>query len=139
MPPQVAEHEVRVGVLEVEGFDTGCVGAFCSTCSMWVGPHRDVGEEAEGDARRHSEAVRQQYRQATGHLAVTHSDQSESEIMNGLIEEDSESTPDFGPYFAYCDDCAGFVGLGRMTEEEAATEAQEHRRAFDAIRTAPPV
>lgn len=133
MPPQVLEHSVSVGALEDEGFDTGCVGAFCDTCCMWVGPHRDSEEEAAGDARRHEGAVRQQYRHATEHLAIARFDQRESDLMNDLIKNEAVNAPFFGPYFAYCGDCGGFVGLGRATEEEAVAEAQEHHVAFKAI------
>jgi len=52
--------------------------------------------------------------------------------MNGILEE-GESPIDFGPYFVHCDDCGGYVGLGRVTEEEALPEAQQHRTAFGAV------
>jgi hypothetical protein len=33
MSPQGAGYEVGVAVLEVEGFETGCVGAFCGNAA----------------------------------------------------------------------------------------------------------
>jgi hypothetical protein len=37
------------------------------------------------------------------------------------------------PYFADCSDCSGCVGLGRVTEDQAAAEAREHHAAFQKI------
>ena len=130
------EHDVSVGVLENEGFDTGCVGAFCGTCVMWVGPHRDLEEEAEEDARRHNNAVREQRRLPAAHQAFVRFDQEESDHVDGLIEDDPDSAPDFGPYYAHCEDCHGDVSLGRMAEDEAASEARQHRDAFAALTVA---
>lgn len=131
-----SEHDVSVGVLENEGSDTGCTGAFCGTCVMWVGPHRDLEEEAEEDARRHNDAVREQHRLPAGHQAFVRFDQDESDHVDGLIEDDPESTPDFGPYYAHCEDCHGDASLGRMTEDEAASEARRHRDAFAGLTAA---
>jgi len=138
MPQDAAEHDVNVGVLENEGFETGCFGAFCGTCVMWVGPHRDSEGEAEGDARRHKEAVWQQLQAATGHLAVARFDQHEFEIVKDMVQEEPGTVPDFGPYFARCDDCGGLVSLGRQTDEEASKDAQQHRAAFESLLAAPP-
>jgi hypothetical protein len=63
-------------------------------------------------------------------------DEHEAEFMKGLLEEYPEEDPHFGPYFADCSDCGGYVELGRITEEEAATEAQKHRAAFQQIKAA---
>jgi len=131
-----SEHDVSVEVLENEGSHTGCIGAFCETCVTWVGPHRDLEEEAEEDARRHNDAVREQRRLPTGHQAFVRFDQDESDHVDGLIEDDPESTPDFGPYYAHCEDCHGDVSLGRMTEDAAAGEARRHQDAFAAVTAA---
>lgn len=131
--PHIADHDAHAGVLENEGSDTGCFGAFCATCTMWVGPHRDSEEEAEGDARRHIKAVQRQYTDPRQHLAVVRLDEDEDRTMKGIIESDPEDPVDFGPYFAHCDDCGAYVSLGRVTEEEAAPEAKKHREAFEAV------
>ena len=124
------EHDDSVRVLENEVSYTGCVGAFCGTCVMWIGPHRDLEEEAEEDAKRHNDAVCEQRRSPSGHQASARFDQAESDHVQGMIEDDPESVPDFGPYFAHCEDCHGDVSLGRMDEGEAADEARRHRDAF---------
>jgi hypothetical protein len=111
------------GRLENERWDTGSEGAFCTDCLMWIGPHRDTEEEAEDNASRHREAVRQQRQRPSAHAARVTFDEHEAQFMKGLLEEYPDDDPHFGPYFA---DCGGYVGLGRITEEEAATEAQEH-------------
>jgi hypothetical protein len=98
--------------------------------------HRDTEEEAKGDASRHREAGRQQRQRPTAHDARMTFDEHEAEFMKGLLEEYPEEDPHFGPYFADCSDCGGYVGLGRITEEEAATEAQKHRAAFQQIEAA---
>ena len=51
-------------------------------------------------------------------------DQDESDHADGLIEAGPFSTPDFGPYYVHCEDCHGDVSLGRMSEDEAASEAR---------------
>lgn len=96
---------------------------------MWVGPHRDLEEEAEEDATRHNDAVREQRRLPAAHQAFVRFDQDEPDHVDGLIEDD----PDFGPYYAHCEDCHGDVSLGRMAEDEAASEARQHRDAFAAL------
>ncbi len=136
MPPEHQDHSLSVGRLENEGFDTDCEGAFCIDCSMWIGPHRDTEEEAEGDASRHREAVRQQRQRPSAHAARVTFDEHEAEFMKGLLDEYPEDDPHFGPYFADFSDCSGHVGLGRVTEEEAAAEAQEHHAAFQKIAAA---
>ena len=103
---------------------------------MWIGPHRDTEEEAEGAASRHREAVRQQRQRPSAHAARVTFDEHEAEFMKGLLEEYPEDDPEFGPYYADCSDCGGYVGLGRITEEEAATETQEHNAAFQKIAAA---
>src|SRR5579875_1537766 len=120
------EHEVSMGVLENEGSYTGCIGAFCGTCVMWIGPHRDLEE----DAKRHNDAVREQRRLPAGYQAVVQFDQDESDHVDGLLEDDPESEPDFGPFYAHCEDCHGDVSLGRMAEDEAADDARRHQDAF---------
>jgi hypothetical protein len=131
MLPEAPEHATSIVSLEHEGWETGCFGAFCAGCTMWIGPHRDTEQEAEGDARRHEDAVRRQQRQhACDHVAVARYDQHEAELMQGMIEAEPENEPIFGPYFAYCADCGGDVGLGRVTEEEATDEARRHHAAF---------
>ena len=130
MSPETQEHEISIGSLEHEGWETGCIGAFCNTCVMWIGPHRDEEGEAKGDARRHQDAVRQQHQHASDHAAVARFDQHEAEFMQGMSEAEPENDPFFGPYFAYCGDCGGDVGLGRVTEEEAIEEAGRHHAAF---------
>lgn len=112
---------------------TGEEGAFCVDCSMWIGPHRGTEEEAEGDASRHREAVRQQRQRPAAHEARVTFDEHEAEFMKGLLEEYPGEDPHFGPHFADCSDCGGYVGLGRITEEEAASEAKEQRAAFQQI------
>ena len=57
-------------------------------------------------------------------------DQDESNHVDGLAEDDPESTPGFGPYCAHCEDCHGDVSLGHVTEDEAASEARRHTDAF---------
>ncbi|WP_262281696.1 hypothetical protein [Micromonospora sp. MA102] len=130
---QSEEHDVYSAVLENEGSDTGCVGAFCVTCGTWVGPHRDTSEEAEDDVQRHKDAVQRQFLEKKAHAATVQLDQAELRIVNGLLEEDPEDEPDFGPYFAHCADCGGPVTLGRLREAEASAEAEQHRAAFAKI------
>ena len=79
-----------MGRLENGGFDTGCEGAFCIDCSMWIGPHRDTEGEAEDDASRHREAVRQQRQRPSAHAARVIFDEHEAEFMKGLLKEDPE-------------------------------------------------
>ncbi|MBV9381309.1 MAG: hypothetical protein JO242_11630 [Streptosporangiaceae bacterium] len=130
---QDLDHEVNVGVLEHESFDTGSFGAFCNTSVMWIGPHRDSEEEAEEDSRRHRQAVKEQYRHATQHQAVVRFDQDESDLVDDMVKDNPEYAPVFGSYFPYCGDCNGYVGLGCTTEEEAADDASKHRSAFTAL------
>lgn len=127
------DHDVSVGVLENEGFDTGYFGAHCNTCGMWIGPHRDSEQGADADAARHYEAVREQRLWPKSHLALVSLNQSAMDTMNGLLEE-GDGPIDFGPYYASCDDCGGYVGLGRSTEAEASAEAGQHTTAFAALR-----
>jgi hypothetical protein len=63
-------------------------------------------------------------------------DPDESSHVDGLFEDDPDSTPDFGPYYAHCEDCHGDVSLGRIDEDEAASEARRHRDAFAALAAA---
>jgi hypothetical protein len=63
-------------------------------------------------------------------------DQDESDHVDGLTEDDPDSAPDFGPYYAHCEDCHGDVSLGRMAKDEAASEARQHRDAFAALAAA---
>lgn len=133
MSLEMPEHEVDVVPLEHEGGDTGLAAAWCSTCSMWVGPHQDWDEEARPDVQRHVEAVRKQREHASEHGAVAVYDEHEAGLIRGMAEEDPESDWIFGAYYAHCNDCGGHVALGRPEEEEAAKEAREHRAAFARI------
>jgi len=63
---------------------------------MWIGPHRDTEEGAEGGTSRHREAVRQQRQRPSAHVARVTFDEHEAEFMKGLLEEYPEDDPHFG-------------------------------------------